>query len=166
MQTPGVIIFGRPRPVLVRHRRALVRHRRDFYPVRPDFFPVRLDFPGPSAGPFCQTPLLRSGAVSLLANSTDEVAVSSPGDEPRDDRLTEHDAEAHVHGICFKTGPPRRVGLELEWLVHDARDPALPVPAERIFAAVAGLTAPAVLPSPPRCPPGACSPQSPVASWN
>ena len=70
------------------------------------------------------------------------------GNEPRDDILTEDEAEAHVHGICFKTGPPRRVGVELEWLVRDARDAALPVPAERIFPAVADLTAPAVLPSP------------------
>ncbi|WP_369202196.1 ergothioneine biosynthesis glutamate--cysteine ligase EgtA [Streptomyces sp. PU-14G] len=32
--------------------------------------------------------------------------------------LTEEAALARVHGICFKTGPPRRVGVELEWLVH------------------------------------------------
>ena len=38
---------------------------------------------------------------------------------PTEGRLTEEDAEAHVHGICFKTGPPRRVGVELEWLVRD-----------------------------------------------
>ena len=44
-------------------------------------------------------------------------------------RFTEADAEAHVHGICFKTGPPERVGVELEWLVRDRRDPALPVQA-------------------------------------
>jgi glutamate--cysteine ligase len=51
----------------------------------------------------------------------------------------EEQAAAHVHGICLKTGPPRRVGVELEWLVRDARDPALPIPAERIAAAVAGF---------------------------
>ena len=73
---------------------------------------------------------------------------------PADRVLTEEDAEAHVHGICFKTGPPRRVGVELEWLVRDSRDPALPVPAERIFPAVADLTAPAVLPSPAALPTG------------
>jgi glutamate--cysteine ligase len=51
-------------------------------------------------------------------------------------------AADHVHGICLKTGPPpRRVGVELEWLVRDARDPSLPVPAERIAAAVAGFAA-------------------------
>ena len=52
-------------------------------------------------------------------------------------RFTEADAEAHVHGICFKTGPPERVGVELEWLVRDPRDPALPVRAEQVAAALA-----------------------------
>src|SRR6185437_3409696 len=47
----------------------------------------------------------------------------------------------HVHGICLKTGPPRRVGVELEWLVRDARDPALPVTARRIAAAVSAFDA-------------------------
>jgi glutamate--cysteine ligase len=73
---------------------------------------------------------------------------------PTEGKLTEEDAQAHVHGICFKTGPPHRVGVELEWLVRDARDPALPVPAERTVTAVADLTAPAVLPSPATLPSG------------
>ncbi|HEX4833266.1 MAG TPA: ergothioneine biosynthesis glutamate--cysteine ligase EgtA [Trebonia sp.] len=47
----------------------------------------------------------------------------------------EEEAAAHVHGICLKTGPPQRVGVELEWLVRDARDPARPVTAERIARA-------------------------------
>jgi glutamate--cysteine ligase len=54
-------------------------------------------------------------------------------------RFTEADAEAHVHGICFKTGPPERVGVELEWLVRDPRDPALPVRAEQVAAALASF---------------------------
>jgi ergothioneine biosynthesis glutamate--cysteine ligase EgtA len=104
-------------------------------------------------GLFCQTLLLPFGTVSLLI-MTDGVAVAWPADGPLDQDLTEDDAEAHVHGICFKTGPPRRIGVELEWLVRDVRDPALPVPAERIFAAVADLTAPAVLPDPAVLPSG------------
>ena len=80
--------------------------------------------------------------------------MNGPAEGSADRALTEEDAEAHVHGICFKTGPPRRVGVELEWLVRDARDPALAVPAERIFPAVADLTAPAVLPSPAALPTG------------
>jgi glutamate--cysteine ligase len=58
-----------------------------------------------------------------------------------DDDLDEDDAADHIHGICLKTGPPQRVGVELEWLVRDARDPALPVPAGRIAAAVTAFDA-------------------------
>ena len=56
-------------------------------------------------------------------------------------RFTEADAEARVHGICFKTGPPEQVGVELEWLVRDRRDPALPVQAEQVAATLAGFGA-------------------------
>jgi ergothioneine biosynthesis glutamate--cysteine ligase EgtA len=55
--------------------------------------------------------------------------------------IQEETAAEHIHGICLKTGPPRRVGVELEWLVRDARDPSLPVPAGRIAAAVSGFGA-------------------------
>src|ERR1700745_3964945 len=49
-------------------------------------------------------------------------------------RFTEADAEAHVHGIAFKTGPPERVGVELEWLVRDPRDPGQPGRGEKVTA--------------------------------
>jgi glutamate--cysteine ligase len=72
-----------------------------------------------------------------------EDAACSPRDsEP----LSENDAEEHVHGICFKTGPPARLGVELEWLVRDGRDPALPVDQQRVTDALAGLGAPGALP--------------------
>ena len=61
--------------------------------------------------------------------------------------LTEDDAAAHIHGICFKTGPPERVGVELEWLVRDASDPALPVGPARVKGALAGLDSPGALPA-------------------
>src|ERR1700739_2383337 len=64
--------------------------------------------------------------------------------------LDEESASGHVHGICLKTGPPRRVGVELEWLVRDARDPALPVPAGRIAAAVTAFDAGRGNPDQPR----------------
>ncbi len=46
------------------------------------------------------------------------------------------DAHAYIASTCFKTGPPRLVGVELEWLVHDADDDRLHVPAERLGAAL------------------------------
>ncbi|HUK72115.1 MAG TPA: ergothioneine biosynthesis glutamate--cysteine ligase EgtA [Streptosporangiaceae bacterium] len=61
--------------------------------------------------------------------------------------LTEQAAVAHIHGICFKTGPPERVGVELEWLVRDARDPALPVEPDRVESALADLGSPGALPA-------------------
>ncbi|MFF5970581.1 ergothioneine biosynthesis glutamate--cysteine ligase EgtA [Streptomyces sp. NPDC012769] len=50
--------------------------------------------------------------------------------------LTEEEAEDLLRCICFKTGPPRTVGVELEWLVHELRDPRLPVPPHRLAAAI------------------------------
>jgi glutamate--cysteine ligase len=57
-------------------------------------------------------------------------------------RFSEADAEAHIHGICFKTGPPERVGVELEWLIRDRRDPARPVQAEQVAATLAQFGGP------------------------
>ncbi len=49
--------------------------------------------------------------------------------------IEEEEAEDLLRCICFKNGPPRTVGVELEWLVHDQRDPGTPVPADRLTAA-------------------------------
>ncbi|WP_377272446.1 ergothioneine biosynthesis glutamate--cysteine ligase EgtA [Peterkaempfera sp. SMS 1(5)a] len=53
--------------------------------------------------------------------------------------LTESRAEAYVASVCFKIGPPRRLGVELEWIVQDDRDAAAPVDPARIDAAVEAL---------------------------
>ncbi|MFG2357220.1 ergothioneine biosynthesis glutamate--cysteine ligase EgtA [Streptomyces sp. NPDC048521] len=55
--------------------------------------------------------------------------------------VSEPEVEALVRGICFKTGPPRTVGVELEWLVHELRQPQLTVTPERLEAAYAALRA-------------------------
>ncbi len=55
------------------------------------------------------------------------------------DPVTEAEVEALVRGICFKTGPPRTTGVELEWLVHEPGLAHLPVPAARLEAAYAAL---------------------------
>jgi glutamate--cysteine ligase len=36
-------------------------------------------------------------------------------------------AAEYVSGICFKTGPPRLLGTELEWTVHHLDDPTRPL---------------------------------------
>jgi Glutamate-cysteine ligase family 2(GCS2) len=49
--------------------------------------------------------------------------------------LGEDEAAAHIAGICLKKGPPQRVGVELEWLVRDARNPCAPVSPDQASAA-------------------------------
>lgn len=53
--------------------------------------------------------------------------------------ISEAEVEALVRGICFKTGPPRKLGVEVEWLVNELRTPRLPVTPERLEAAYAAL---------------------------
>ncbi|MFJ4093364.1 ergothioneine biosynthesis glutamate--cysteine ligase EgtA [Kitasatospora sp. NPDC089913] len=53
--------------------------------------------------------------------------------------LTESAARSHMTGVCFKIGPPRLVGVELEWFVHDDRCPDEPVPPERLHSALDAL---------------------------
>jgi glutamate--cysteine ligase len=55
------------------------------------------------------------------------------------------DAEAFVASTCFKTGPPRLLGVELEWFVHDLRNPLLQMSAEHLLS-VLGPHAPVTLP--------------------
>lgn len=65
-------------------------------------------------------------------------SVSGCTEQPRT-AVTEPEVEALVRGICFKTGPPRTLGVEVEWLVHELRNPQLPVAPERLEAAYAAL---------------------------
>ncbi|MFF2026495.1 ergothioneine biosynthesis glutamate--cysteine ligase EgtA [Streptomyces sp. NPDC058171] len=46
--------------------------------------------------------------------------------------VSDADVEALVRGICFKTGPPRTIGVELEWLVRPADRPHERVPRARL----------------------------------
>ncbi|WP_425549213.1 ergothioneine biosynthesis glutamate--cysteine ligase EgtA [Allokutzneria multivorans] len=56
-------------------------------------------------------------------------------------------AEAYIASICFKTGPPRLVGVELEWTVHHADDPRRPLEHDHLVAAL-GAHAPTELSGP------------------
>lgn len=51
-------------------------------------------------------------------------------------QMTTEDVHEYINGICFKTGPPGKVGIETEWLVTDHADPASPVALDRLAAAV------------------------------
>ncbi|MFF4836183.1 ergothioneine biosynthesis glutamate--cysteine ligase EgtA [Streptomyces sp. NPDC001315] len=71
---------------------------------------------------------------------SDSMSDCTEGDctEPRT-AVTEAEVEALVRGICFKTGPPRTLGVEVEWLIHELHLPQLPVSPERLDAAYAAL---------------------------
>ncbi|NUP49402.1 MAG: ergothioneine biosynthesis glutamate--cysteine ligase EgtA [Catenulispora sp.] len=51
--------------------------------------------------------------------------------------ITVDDAVEYISGICFKTGPPSRVGVELEWFPRDARRPDRLPERERLLRAFA-----------------------------
>lgn len=65
------------------------------------------------------------------------------------DRVLRRTAEAieHITGICFKTGPPQRVGAELEWTTHRAADPTAHLRAGDLAEAL-GVHAPVALGNP------------------
>lgn len=63
----------------------------------------------------------------------------APGPTPGPSRevlRTREDAEAYVASVCFKHGPPRLIGVELEWLLRQPTKPSAPPDAEALVAAL------------------------------
>src|SRR5262245_5930134 len=90
----------------------------------------------------CHTPGLRSGLMRRNQVSTaggdeavegDVLTAEGIGAEAVSDRAA---AERYVAKVCFKTGPPRMVGTELEWTVHHRGDPARSVDPATLVAAL------------------------------
>ncbi|WP_434612617.1 ergothioneine biosynthesis glutamate--cysteine ligase EgtA [Arthrobacter sp. A5] len=54
--------------------------------------------------------------------------------------LSETEAEIYVASVCFKTGPPGAVGVEIERIVHDASDYRRPVPVAEVQAVAGQVT--------------------------
>jgi len=68
-----------------------------------------------------------------------------PATDPAPDLLRDRErAEAYVASVCFKHGPPRYVGAEIEWTVHHAQDRCQPLDQE-VLARALGPHAPATL---------------------
>ncbi|MFI6482791.1 ergothioneine biosynthesis glutamate--cysteine ligase EgtA [Nonomuraea sp. NPDC050663] len=62
------------------------------------------------------------------------------------DHLTDLDtAESLIYRSAFDFSPPKRVGVELEWLVHDGGDPMAPVHPDRTTAALNDLDVDGIL---------------------
>jgi glutamate--cysteine ligase len=89
--------------------------------------------------------------VVVIAEATAAIEESAPDAGP----TVLHDcadAEAYVASVCFKHGPPRLVGVELEWLLHTADRPDLPVDAAVLVAALGPHTPTSLEPHSPARP--------------
>lgn len=62
------------------------------------------------------------------------------------------EAEAYVASVCFKHGPPRLLGVEIEWTVHHSEDPSQPLDATRLVAALGPHAPPTLVPDSPQKP--------------
>jgi glutamate--cysteine ligase len=56
------------------------------------------------------------------------------------------DAEAYVAMVCFKHGPPERIGVELEWTVHHRDDQDRPLDPRLLAEALGSHAPPTVAP--------------------
>ncbi|OXM69435.1 glutamate-cysteine ligase family protein [Amycolatopsis vastitatis] len=68
--------------------------------------------------------------------------------------------EAYVASVCFKHGPPRLTGVELEFTVHHADDPARPLDPDVLATALGPHTPRTLRPDSPASPLPAGSPVS------
>ena len=62
------------------------------------------------------------------------------------------EAEAYVASVCFKHGPPRLLGVELEWLLERRSDPHAPVDVEQLLKALGDHTPTTLDPASPALP--------------
>jgi len=64
----------------------------------------------------------------------------------------EDEVMARIRAICFKTGPPTRVGAELEWTLHYTAAPAAPLDAGTVRRALGPHTPASLEPEAPGAP--------------
>lgn len=94
-------------------------------------------------------------AVSIVAPPTGpdirEHSIPDPreADYPSSRVRTRAEAEAYVARVCFKQGPPRLLGVELEWTVHHRDDPRRPLDAEVLASALGRHAPPTLVPDSP-----------------
>ncbi len=62
------------------------------------------------------------------------------------------EAEGYIASICFKTGPPASIGVELEHIVHTPDHPTRPLDTAALAAALGGHAPPALHPGGPHHP--------------
>ncbi|WP_086789536.1 ergothioneine biosynthesis glutamate--cysteine ligase EgtA [Crossiella equi] len=80
---------------------------------------------------------------------TEATAFAEPQSPPLHDRA---EAEAYVASVCFKTGPPALVGVELEWTVHHTGQPQRQLTLDTLRDALGQHAPPQLLPDSPYLP--------------
>ena len=65
---------------------------------------------------------------------------------------TRAEAEAYVESVCFKHGPPKLHGVELEWTVHHAENPRKPLDAATLIDVLGPHAPHSLAPSSPHQP--------------
>ena len=53
--------------------------------------------------------------------------------------LSEEEAEIYVASVCFKTGPPGKIGIEVERTVHSVHDSAVPISVSQVRDSVGSI---------------------------
>ena len=66
--------------------------------------------------------------------------------------LSRDQAEGYVAMVCFKHGPPRRTGVELEWTLHHQDDPTRPVEVSDLVRALGSHAPTTIDPHSPHLP--------------
>ena len=76
-------------------------------------------------------------------------SLPNPPSKPLRDR---EQAEGYVAMVCFKHGPPRLLGVELEWTVHHSSDPRRALNASRLSRALGPHAPQSINPHSPHLP--------------
>jgi glutamate--cysteine ligase len=91
----------------------------------------------------------------LTLTAVRDPGIAEPGRRRLRDRV---EAEAYVASVCFKHGPPKLLGVELEWTVHHEDDPRRPLDPEKLAAALGPHAPRTLVPDSPQLPLPAGSP--------
>lgn len=65
---------------------------------------------------------------------------------------TREEAEVYVASVCFKHGPPKLLGAELEWVVQHSGNPHLPLKARQLADALGTHAPTSLVPDSPQLP--------------
>ena len=85
----------------------------------------------------------------MVLTAVRDAGIAEPGRRRLRDRV---EAEAYVASVCFKHGPPKLLGVELEWTVHHEDDPRRPLDPDHLAAALGPHAPQTLVPDSPQLP--------------